>query len=88
MMFCGAGDDYAAARCLSFNLMFSGFPLFSQSVEKFLKAIIFLETGQRSALRGLDRHNPYALKKELQETADYGLVFPFSSYFPSQNRPL
>ena len=45
----------------------------SQSVEKFLKAIIFLETGQRSALKGLDRHNPYALKQELQQTADYGL---------------
>jgi hypothetical protein len=73
MMFCGAGDDYAAARCLAFNLMFSGFPLFSQSVEKFLKAIIFLETGQRSVLSGRDRHNPYALKQELQQTADYGL---------------
>jgi Asp-tRNA(Asn)/Glu-tRNA(Gln) amidotransferase A subunit family amidase len=38
LMLCGAGDDYAAARCLSFNLMMSsGFPLFCQSVEKLLK---------------------------------------------------
>jgi hypothetical protein len=74
MMFCGAGDDYAAARCLSLNLlMLSGFPLLSQSVEKLLKAIIFLETGAKSNLKGGDRHNPYALKEELQATVDYGL---------------
>lgn len=74
MMFGASGDDYAAARCLSFNLlMSSGFPLFSQSVEKFLKAIIFLEAGQKPALKGAARHNPYALKQELQQTADYGL---------------
>ena len=34
--------------------MFSGFPLFSQSIEKFLKPIIFLETGQR-VLIGITR---------------------------------
>src|SRR5713101_5927466 len=74
LMFVGAGDDYAAARCLSLNLlMSSGYPLFSQSVEKLLKAIIFLETGKRAALKGPDRHNPYALKQELQTIADYDL---------------
>lgn len=73
-MFCGAGDDYAASRCLILNcLMNSGFPLFSQSVEKLLKAIIFLQTGARSALNRLDRHNPYALKQELRQVADYDL---------------
>jgi hypothetical protein len=73
VMFGDAGDDYAAARCLVFNLMVSGFPLFCQSIEKFLKAIIFLETGQKPIAKGSDRHNPYALKEELQKTTDYGL---------------
>src|ERR1041385_171817 len=74
MMFVGAGDDYVAARCLCFNnLVWSGFPLFSQSVEKFLKAIIFLETKQRTTLKGPDKHNPYALKRELSRSADYDL---------------
>jgi hypothetical protein len=74
MMFVGAGDDYVSARCLSFNLlMASGFPLFSQAIEKFLKAIIFLETGKRSTLVGIDRHNPYLLKQELQQGTDYDL---------------
>jgi hypothetical protein len=74
MMFVGAGEDYVAARCLCFNnLVWSGFPLLSQSVEKTLKAIIFLETKQRTALKGADKHNPYALKQELSRTADYGL---------------
>jgi hypothetical protein len=74
MMFCSAGDDYAAARCLTLNhLMESGFPLFSQSVEKFLKAVIYLETGEKPTIKGRDRHNPYALKQELQRAADYGL---------------
>ena len=73
-MFCGAGNDYAAARCLILNrLIASGFPLFSQSVEKLLKSIIFLQTGKKPNLKGLDRHNPYALKQELQQAADYDL---------------
>lgn len=74
LMFCGAGDDYAAARCLCLNrLMFSGFPLFSQSIEKVLKAITFLETGLPTTLKRQDKHNPYLLKQELQTTANYGL---------------
>ena len=74
MMFCGAGDDYAAARCLIFNgLVVSGFPLFSQSAEKFLKALIFLETSKKTTLKGPHKHNPQLLKQELQRTADYGL---------------
>ena len=74
MMFVGAGDDYVAARCLCFNnLVWSGFPLLSQSVEKFLKAIIFLEIKQQTTLKGADKHNPYALKQELSQSTDYGL---------------
>jgi hypothetical protein len=74
LMFCGAGNDYAAARCLSLNnLMVSGFPLFSQSIEKLLKAIIFLETDRRSLLKGPDRHRPFVLKQELQQVANYDL---------------
>lgn len=74
MMFVGAGDDYAAARCLILNVLFdSGFPLMSMSVEKLLKAAIFLESGAEPIATGSDRHNPYALKQELERHADYGL---------------
>jgi hypothetical protein len=75
MMFVGAGDDYAASRCLNLNMLTSsGFPLFSQSVEKLLKAILFLETGSPTTLKSnRDKHNPLALKQELQGHADYGL---------------
>ena len=73
-MFVGAGDDYAAARCLSLNhLVETGFPLFCQSIEKMLKALIFLETGATPKVKGMDRHMPYALKEELQSSTDYGL---------------
>jgi hypothetical protein len=76
LMFCGAGDDYAAARCLTFNsLIDSGFPLFCQSIEKLLKALIYIETGSKPSAKGSDRHNPYALKEELKQkkATDYGL---------------
>jgi hypothetical protein len=74
MMFGGSADDYIASRCLILNILFfSGFPLFSQSVEKMLKAYIHLETGRPTTLRGPDRHNPYLLKEELQGHKDYGL---------------
>lgn len=75
MMFGGSADDYVASRCLILNvLFFSGFPLFSQSVEKMLKAFIYLETGQPTTLKRADRHNPYLLKEELQQRRDYGLT--------------
>ena len=74
MMFNSAWADYVAARCLSYNfLIISGFPLFAQAIEKLLKTIIFLETGRKTILNGIDRHNPYLLKKELVEIADYDL---------------
>jgi hypothetical protein len=73
MMFGGSSGDYIASRCLILNVLWSGFPLFSQSIEKMLKAYIHLETGQRTNLIGNDRHNPYFLKEELQQRKDYGL---------------
>ena len=73
MMFVEAGDDYIAARCLILNNLFEGFQLYSLAVEKFLKALIFLETGKRTTLKNSDLHNPYELKEELQRKADYGL---------------
>lgn len=74
LMFVGAGDDYAGARCLILNGLFeSGFPLMSMSIEKLLKAAIFLESGAGPAAKGPDRHNPYVLKQELHMHADYGL---------------
>lgn len=72
-MFGDAADNYASSRYLILNLLWTGFPLFFQSIEKFLKAIIFLETGKPTELKGLDKHNLYALKQELQKTKDYGL---------------
>lgn len=74
MMFGSSADDYVASRCLILNILFfSGFPLFSQSIEKILKAYIHLETGQPTKLRGMERHNPYLLKEELQQYKDYSL---------------
>ncbi len=73
LMFCSAAEDYISSRCLILNNLFTGFTLISQSVEKLLKAVIFLETGQKTNSKGLDRHNPYILKEELQEKVDYGL---------------
>ena len=44
LMFNHAGDDYVGARCLIVNgLLVAGFPLVAQSVEKFLKALIFFQ---------------------------------------------
>jgi hypothetical protein len=73
MMFFSAGDDYVASRCLILNALGAGFGLFAQSVEKLLKACIFLETGNKTKLKGLDKHDPYKLKQELQAKADYSL---------------
>jgi len=73
MMFVASGDDYVASRCLIMNNLFSGFPLYSQSVEKMLKAFIFLETEKRTNLKNKDKHNPYLLKEELKDINDYGL---------------
>jgi hypothetical protein len=65
MMFMGAGSDYIASRCCILNTLFAGFRLASEAVEKILKAHIFLVTGEKTKLRGNDRHNPYLLKQEL-----------------------
>jgi hypothetical protein len=73
MMFMSAGDDYAASRCLILNVLWVGFGLFSQSIEKLLKACIFLETDSKTALKGQKRHHPFELKQELQSKVDYGL---------------
>lgn len=74
MMFNDAGSDYIASRCLNHNLLFhSGFPLFSMSVEKLLKALIFLAKNSQTKLRGKDKHNVYELKKELSVTGDFDL---------------
>ncbi len=73
MMFLSAGDDYAASRCLILNSLGMGFGLFSQSIEKLLKACIFLETGSKTTLKWAKRHHPLELKQELQSKVDYGL---------------
>jgi hypothetical protein len=73
MMFHGAADDYVSSRCLIQNILFTGFILYSYSVEKLLKAIIFLETGKETTLKGQNRHNSYLLKQELHKSKDYGL---------------
>jgi len=73
MMFHGASDDYVSSRCLILNVLFTGFISYSYSIEKFLKAIIFLETGKQTTLRNQDKHNPYLLKQELHAKKDYGL---------------
>jgi hypothetical protein len=73
MMFGGSADDYVSARCLILNRLFAGFPLYSQSVEKMLKAIIHLETEKSTTLKRADKHNPYLLKEELQRHKDYDL---------------
>lgn len=74
MMFVSAGDDYTAARCLILNELSYGFTLFAQSIEKLLKAFIYLETGKPTLLHGRNKHNPFALKEELQSHKDYGLT--------------
>jgi hypothetical protein len=68
MMFASASEDYFASRCCILNMLSSGFRLASEAVEKMLKAFIYLATGQKSTLRGNDRHNPYLLKQELTAT--------------------
>jgi hypothetical protein len=73
MMFMSAGDDYVASRCLILNALGVGSELFSRSVEKLLKACIFLETGNKTSLGRRDRHQPFKLKQELEQGRDYGL---------------
>jgi hypothetical protein len=43
MLLFAATQDYAAARCLLLNGLFSGLVLGAQSIEKFLKAVILLD---------------------------------------------
>ncbi len=73
MMFHGAADDYVSSRCLILNVLFTGFVSYSYSIEKFLKAIIFLETGKETTLKNQNKHNTYLLKQELHAKKDYGL---------------
>lgn len=74
MRFMEAGDDYVASRCLILNMFSSGFPLFSLSVEKMLKAMFYLETGTEVKFnKSSDRHNPFLIKKELSKHKDFGL---------------
>lgn len=73
MMFDGAANNYVSSRCLILNgFLLEGFPLYAQSIEKFLKAFIFLETGETTKLKNNDKHNPYLLKEELKIAKDYG----------------
>ena len=73
MMFIGGAEDYVSARCLILNGLFTGFFLYSQAIEKFLKALIFLETGKEPELDRSNWHDPYKLKLELQKHKDYSL---------------
>ena len=73
MMFHGSADDYISSRCLIFNNLTTGFSLYAQAVEKFLKALIFFSTGKKPRLERINWHNPYELKLELQQHKDYGL---------------
>jgi len=69
MRFFNATEDYTAARCCILNGLFVGFTLASQAIEKLLKAIIFLETGEEMKTW----HNPYDLKEKLKKIKDYNL---------------
>lgn len=73
MMFVSSAEDYISSRCLIFNTLTTGFSLYAQASEKFLKALIFLETGKKPRLGRFNRHNPYKLKLQLQEYQDYDL---------------
>lgn len=69
-----AGKDYVASRCLILNTLSSGFPLFSLSVEKMLKAMFYLTTGTKVDFKNKrDLHNPFLIKKELTKYRDFGL---------------
>jgi hypothetical protein len=68
MMFMSASEDYTASRCCILNMLQTGFRLASESVEKLLKAFIYLETGERTRLIRNDLHNPLRLKQELRQT--------------------
>lgn len=69
MRFFNANQDYVAARCCILNGLFAGFTLASQAIEKLLKAIIYLETGEEMKTW----HNPYELKEKLKKIKDYDI---------------
>ncbi len=69
MRFGDATQDYVAARCCILNGLFVGFILACQAIEKLLKAIIYLETGEEMK----KEHNPYKLKEKLKKIKDYNL---------------
>lgn len=69
MQFFSASDDYVSARCCILNGLFSGFSMASQAIEKLLKAIIFLESGEKMKTG----HNPFLLKEKLKKIQDYKL---------------
>ncbi len=69
MMIFVATDDYIAARCCILNALFPGFMLASQAIEKLLKSLIYLESGDE-----MDTcHDPFRLKEKLKALKDYGL---------------
>ena len=69
MMIFTATQDYIAARCCMLNALFPGFMLASQAIEKLLKALIYLESGEKMRTC----HNPFDLKQKLKASKDYGL---------------
>lgn len=75
MYFFKASDDYIAARCCILNGLFPGFMLASQSIEKLLKAVIYLETNKKN--RG---HNCFLLKEELKKMKNYETNYGIDKY--------
>lgn len=70
MMFDTASNDYIASRCCILNkLVSAGLILSCQSIEKILKAFIFLETEEKLK----EGHDPFELKEKLKEVKDYKL---------------
>jgi HEPN domain len=69
LMIYGATADYTAARCCILNGLFRGFMLASEAIEKLLKALIYLESGEEMK----SGHNVFALKEKLKQSRDYGL---------------
>lgn len=67
--------DYLGGRCLALNgLLFPGFGLMSQSIEKLLKCAIFLDISKKAPTKPVSvAHNPFELKKLLPKNNQYGL---------------
>ncbi|MFN7160576.1 MAG: hypothetical protein ACK4NC_03125 [Candidatus Gracilibacteria bacterium] len=62
-----ADMDYLAARCLILNsLIEPGLEIACQAIEKIIKALLYLETKQKTTLKGNDKHNPAKLRNELE----------------------